>query len=233
MRPTELRFIASTAAVFALLGASSAWAQMQARNNEYGKPPVTPEESAVIAAVDERAPTADELKFFESEIRPLLITHCYSCHSRTAATVKGALRVDTRDAIRKGGRSGPAVVPGDIDSSLLIRAVRYHDVDLQMPPDEKIGDEEIRALEKWVSMGAPDPREEKAVAAAKPGDASPGTAHRWTKEDIAEGRSTHWAYRPVTASEPPAASDPEWTRCLLYTSPSPRDLSTSRMPSSA
>ncbi|MEY4118114.1 MAG: hypothetical protein RLZZ116_1442 [Planctomycetota bacterium] len=210
MRRHAFRFIAALA--LAGSAAASALAQMQGSTPEYGKQPVTADEAAVIASVDERAPTPDELKFFESEIRPLLITHCYSCHSRTAMTEKGALRVDTRDAIRKGGRSGPAVVPGDIDSSLLIRAVRYHDADLQMPPDEKISDEEIRALEKWVAMGAPDPRAEKPSAPAKPGEASPGTAHRWTKEDIAEGRSTHWAYRPVAATEPPAASDPEWSR---------------------
>ena len=198
-----------------LLAGARAHAQGLRENPEYLKPPVMAEEAAVIAAVDERSPTPDEVKFFENEVRPTLITHCYSCHSRTAATVKGALRVDTRDAIRKGGRSGPAVVPGDVDSSLLIRAVRYHDPDLEMPPDGKISDEEIATLEKWVAMGAPDPREEKPVASTKPGDASPGTAHRWSKDDIAKGKTEHWAYRPVAAAPVPAVSDPAWSKSAI------------------
>ena len=197
-----MRLLASISlATAVLLAGARAHAQGLRENPEYLKPPVMAEEAAVIAAVDERAPTPEELKFFENEVRPTLITHCYSCHSRTAATVKGALRLDTRDAIRKGGRSGPAVVPGDVDSSLLIRAVRYHDPDFAMPPDGRISDEEIATLERWVAMGAPDPREEKPVAATKPGDASPGTAHRWSKDDIAKGRTEHWAYRPVGRSE--------------------------------
>ena len=179
----------------------------------YAKPATNPDQDSVIASVDERPPTADELKFFEAEIRPTLITHCYSCHSRTARTVKGALRVDTRDAIRKGGRTGPAVVPGDVDSSLLIRAVRYHDIDWQMPPDAKISDEEIAALEKWVAMGAPDPREEKPVAAGV--GSSPGTAHRWSAEDIAEGKSAHWAYKPLQAGSAPVVADSEWTKTAI------------------
>ena len=165
----------------------------------------------MIASLDERPPTAEELKFFEAEIRPILITNCYGCHSKTANLAKAKLRLDTRDAVRKGGRSGPALIPGDPDSSLLIQAVRYLDVDFQMPPDGKLTGEEIRALEKWVAMGAPDPREEKPVdSAGSPNGVSPGTAHRWSKDDIAQGKNTHWAYRPVVDSKPPTAADPQW-----------------------
>ena len=207
----------STISALALIAALSPVAPlaaqaMQEGDLQYGSPMQKVDVETMIAAEDTRPPTADEVKFFESEIRPLLITHCYGCHSRTANLAKGALRVDTRDAIRRGGRSGPAVVPGDLDSSLLIRAVRYHDVDFQMPPDGRISDAEVRALEKWVEMGAPDPREEKPVAAPRPGDASPGTAHRWSKEDIAEGRANHWAYRPVAPAEAPSVADAEWSR---------------------
>ncbi|MFM2165102.1 MAG: hypothetical protein RL325_1539 [Planctomycetota bacterium] len=219
MRQITPLFILALAAV--LPGQASAQTmqddgvQRDETQKDYGAPMQKVDVEAMIASEDTRPPTADEVKFFEAEIRPLLITHCYGCHSKTANLAKGALRVDTRDAIRRGGRSGPAVVPGDVDSSLLIRAVRYHDVDFQMPPDGKISDEEIKALEKWVAMGAPDPREEKAVAATKPGDASPGTAHRWSKDDIAQGRASHWAYRPVAAPEAPKVDEAEWARTAI------------------
>ncbi len=213
----------SVAAVLVALGLCPiASAQMMADDPakpidaQYGAPMEKVDTGEIPVSFDERAPTADEVKFFEAEVRPLLITHCYGCHSRTANLAKAGLRLDTRDATRRGGRSGPAVVPGDLDSSLLVRAVRYHDVDFQMPPDGRISDEEIRTLEKWVAMGAPDPRDEKpAKAAGKPGEASPGTAHRWTKDDIAEGRTNHWAYRPVVDAAPPAVTDPEWSRTAI------------------
>ncbi len=191
----------------AFVAASTAGAQMMRDD----APMRAADEGAVVASFDERPPTAEELKFFESEIRPLLISHCYGCHSKSANLAKGGLRVDTRDALRSGGRSGPAVVPGDVDSSLLIRAVRYHDPDYQMPPDGAISDAEVRTLERWVAMGAPDPREEKPVT-AKAGGASPGTEHRWSQEDIAQGRENHWAYRPVAQPQPPSVDDADWSR---------------------
>jgi len=211
--------LASAPGVASITGVASA--QMMAddppmdADKQYGAPMEKVATEEIPVSFDERAPTADEVKFFEAEVRPLLITHCYGCHSKTANLAKGGLRLDTRDATRRGGKSGPAVVPSDLDSSLLIRAVRYHDVDFQMPPDGKISDEEIRTLEKWVSMGAPDPRDEKPVAAGKSGAASPGTAHRWTKDDIAQGRDQHWAYRPVVDAKPPAVAEPEWSRTAI------------------
>ena len=81
-----------------------------------------------MAPLDEApALTADELKFFESKIRPILIANCYGCHSVSGGKSKGGLRLDTRDAMLRGGKSGPTIVAGDLDSSLLIRAVRYDD----------------------------------------------------------------------------------------------------------
>jgi Protein of unknown function (DUF1549)/Protein of unknown function (DUF1553)/Planctomycete cytochrome C len=197
-------------AMTTLLAVSQAVGQgMRDQKMEYGAAAQAPEDMAIVASVDERPPTPEQLKFFEDEIRPILITHCYGCHSKTASLAKGGLRLDTRDATRRGGRSGPAVVPGDADSSLLVRAVRWDDPDRQMPPDEKISDDEIRALERWVSMGAPDPRDEK-IAAGSATEASPGTAHRWTKDDIAQARQTHWAYKPVARPAVPTVTDPEW-----------------------
>ncbi|MEY3023062.1 MAG: hypothetical protein RIS86_2260, partial [Planctomycetota bacterium] len=88
-------------------------------------------------------PTDTELRFFESRIRPLLVANCYGCHSLSSGKSKGGLRVDTRDALLSGGESGPAIVPGDPDSSLLVRAVRYLDADYEMPPKGKLRDDEI------------------------------------------------------------------------------------------
>ncbi|MEY3141845.1 MAG: hypothetical protein RLY21_338 [Planctomycetota bacterium] len=153
--------------------------------------------------------TAEQLKFFESKIRPILIANCYGCHSVSSGKSKGGLRLDTRDGMLKGGDSGPSVVPGDVDSSLLIRAIRYLDSDYEMPPAGKLKDAEIALLEEWVAMGAPDPRVEGAAAA--PGH-SPGTTFRWTAEDIANGRENHWAYKPLTAPRPPATKDAAWSR---------------------
>ena len=205
-----MRSLPATALLLAatLLPASSALAQMMEGD---GAADALQEELPVAISGDpsgERgALTADEIKFFESKIRPLLITHCYGCHSKSANASKGGLRLDTRESTLRGGKSGPAVVPADLDSSLLIRAVRYHDVDFQMPPDARISDAEIALLEKWVEMGAPDPRVDKPAAA---GGASPGTEHRWTAEDIDRGRAHHWAYQPVAAPTAPTVADPAW-----------------------
>ena len=96
---------------------------------------------------------AQQLEFFESEIRPLLAEHCYDCHSQRAEKVKGGLLLDSGPAILQGGDSGPAVVPGDPAASALMSAVRYEG--LEMPPDQRLSDSEIALLEKWIRMGAP------------------------------------------------------------------------------
>ena len=81
-------------------------------------------------------PSPAGVDFFESRIRPVLVQNCYECHSARAKDLQGGLRLDSRDAIRKGGESGPAVVPGNVDGSLLVRAVRYEDH--EMPPKGKL-----------------------------------------------------------------------------------------------
>src|SRR5215218_8283800 len=83
------------------------------------------------AAVAQAPPAAADATFFEQKVRPLLVEHCYSCHSTSAKKVKGGLQLDSREAILKGGDSGPAAVVGAPDNSLLLRAVRYRDTELQ------------------------------------------------------------------------------------------------------
>jgi mono/diheme cytochrome c family protein len=112
---------------------------------------------------------ADQVEFFEKKIRPVLAESCYACHSAKRDKPMGGLRVDTRDGLRKGGQSGPAIVPGDPAASLLVKAVSYEDSDLKMPPNGKLSDNEIADFTEWVKMGAPDPRAEAPPAPAKKG----------------------------------------------------------------
>ncbi len=96
--------------------------------------------------------------FFDEKIEPLLKLYCLECHSHAADEVSGGLALDSRSGWAKGGASGPAIIANNPDDSLLIKAVRREDADLRMPPDEKLPDEAIELLVKWVNLGAPDPR---------------------------------------------------------------------------
>src|SRR5580704_1105111 len=96
---------------------------------------------------------ADDFEFFEKHVRPVLVDNCYKCHSATSEKLKGGLLLDTRDGMLKGGDTGPCLVPGDPEKSLLIKAVRYTDKDLQMPPkDKRLSDGKIADLVAWVKM---------------------------------------------------------------------------------
>ena len=125
---------------------------------------------------------APGIEHFERHIRPLLVESCYSCHSAQAEKgIKGGLVLDTRDGLLKGGDTGPAIVVGDPEKSLLIKAVRYHDENLQMPPKgKKLSDPQIDALVAWVKMGAPDPRTGQSAA-----------------KDPKREAAKHWAFQPV------------------------------------
>ena len=106
----------------------------------------------------EQLPRA-QVDFFETKVRPLLVERCYKCHSHEAAKLKGGLSLESREGVLRGGDSGPAIVQGDPEKSLLIKAIRYSDENLQMPPKgEKLSSSQITDLETWVKMGAPDPR---------------------------------------------------------------------------
>src|ERR1051325_10273092 len=108
------------------------------------------------------------LDLFEKKIRPLLAENCYKCHSAKSEKLKAGLYLDSRDAIVAGGDSGPSVVPGNPDKSLIIKAVRWTDKDLQMPPKTKLSDSAIADLTQWVKMGAPWPKEAAPAAAGAP-----------------------------------------------------------------
>jgi len=101
-------------------------------------------------------PTREQIDFFEKKIRPVLVAHCYKCHSAQSEKVRGRLLLDTRDGMRKGGDSGPAIVPGDPVASLLLNAIRYED--RQMPPAGKLPEHIIADFHTWIKQGAADPR---------------------------------------------------------------------------
>src|SRR5687768_8723267 len=119
----------------------------------------------VFLACCRPVPAADPgpggLEFFESKVRPVFIEHCASCHSMKGKKTRGGLSLDTRADLLKGGDSGPAIVPGKPDESLLLKAVR-HTGDLKMPQKGRLPDRTIADLTRWVQMGAPAP-EEKTI----------------------------------------------------------------------
>jgi Ca2+-binding EF-hand superfamily protein len=163
--------------------------------------PQPPAPATPKPAVAERPPTQEEVAFFEKKIRPVLVDKCYSCHSADADKVKGSLVLDTREGARRGGDQGPAVVPGDLEASLLIKAIRYHDSDLQMPPEKnggKLASPVIADFEQWVRMGAPDPREGKSGLVQN-------------SINIEKGRE-HWAFQLPKKSAPPAVKDTAWPK---------------------
>lgn len=147
--------------------------------------------SGAIATGAELA--AEQVEFFEAKVRPILVESCYKCHSVEAGKSKGDLFVDSRDGLLKGGASGLAIVPGKPDESLLIRAVRYKDEDLQMPPEDeggKLSAEKVAVLEEWIRVGAPDPR-----VGGKPHPMDMEAARR------------HWAFQPVVRPAVPGGGN--------------------------
>ena len=127
---------------------------------------------------------ASAAEFFEKEIRPLLVARCVECHG--ANKQSGGLRLDTREAVLRGGDSGPALVAGQPDASLLIAAVRRGE-DRQMPPETPLAKPQVAALEHWVRLGAPWPATSKPLEAVKKLDAA----------------RTHWAFQPIVDPQPP------------------------------
>ena len=151
---------------------------------------------ALLARCATAAAPADDAKiaFFEKNVRPILIKRCYECHSVESGKSKGGLFIDSRDAILKGGDNGPALIAGNPDKSHIIESIRYQNQDLQMPPKGAMPAAEVKTLEQWVKMGAPDPR--AAVATTK--HAAPRVI------DLKEG-AKHWAFRPIVLPPVPKA----------------------------
>lgn len=154
---------------------------------------------AKVSAQDEPLLSKEQADFFENKIRPVLVDSCYECHSAEAGkNVAGSLMLDSKAGVLEGGDSGPTIVPGKPERSLLMKALSHRDPEFAMPPDEKLADQVIDDFETWIRMGAPDPRTE--------------TQPRPNEIDIELGRQ-HWAFQsPVKAEVPtPKNSDWAWT----------------------
>ncbi len=172
-----------------------------AKQKVAARKPETPK-PAEIAAFPDKPITAEQLTFFESKIRPVLATKCAQCHSSSAKDLKGGLLVDTKESLRKGGENGPAIVPGDVDGSLLIKAIRYHDDSLQMPPKKKLDDNIVADFESWIKMGAPDPRVAQPLPSTS---ASSQTSNEKRRREF-------WAFQPLKSTPAPKVKNTSWPR---------------------
>ena len=143
---------------------------------------------------------ADQVAFFETKIRPVLVRECYGCHSNKSGNVRGGLRLDTKELTEIGGASGPAVVPGNLEESWLYNAITHQDY--VMPPKRKLPDNVIRDFQQWIEMGAPDPRT----------NAISDVRSAITAKDIQSAKQSFWAYQPATQPKQPAVQDSQWPR---------------------
>ncbi|QDV21793.1 PSD1 and planctomycete cytochrome C domain-containing protein [Aureliella helgolandensis] len=153
---------------------------------------------ASVAAAQSPATTAD-YEYFERKIRPLLSEHCYECHSASAQTVHGSLKLDSAQALNAGGDSGAAVVAGDSDASLLIQSIRYEG-DYEMPPQGKLAEQDILELTRWVEQGAYFPP-------AMPGS---HTAENTASGIDYEAGRQFWSFQPLSQPELPPVDRVDW-----------------------
>ncbi|MFN0035195.1 MAG: PSD1 and planctomycete cytochrome C domain-containing protein [Saprospiraceae bacterium] len=145
--------------------------------------------------------SSDEgIVFFEKHIRPLLSRHCYQCHSQRAKKLEGELGLDSIEGWTRGGSMGASLIPGDSDASLIVRAIRYMDPDLRMPPTKPLPAADIARVEQWIRMGAPAPLGNHT---SPPSDANPRHA------------SEHWAYQPLSESSVQDVRAGDWPRSVI------------------
>jgi hypothetical protein len=137
------------------------------------------------------------VEFFESKIRPVLVKHCYQCHSVDSKSVKGGLLLDFQKGILKGGESGPAVVPGKPQESLLIAALKYDG--FEMPPKGKLPESVVADFERWVRDGAIDPRTEDKLVESK-------------KEIDYTKAAEFWSFRKPVQANLPDVQNASWPR---------------------
>jgi hypothetical protein len=140
------------------------------------------------------------IEFFEKKIRPVLVEHCYECHSSQSKKKRGELLLDSRAGVRKGGESGPVIVPGKPQESLLIKAIRHVDPELKMPPNGKLPEAVIADLEAWIKMGAPDPRDKATPAVA---------GANWA--EMLHDRRSWWSLQPVRRPALPRVKNAAWS----------------------
>lgn len=158
---------------------------------------------AGVGSATASQPSAEGLELFEKTIRPTLIARCYECHSSQAKELGGNLSLESAEAVRKGGDLGPAIAPGEPERSLLIEALRWTDSGLQMPPKTPLPKEVVADFEKWIKLGAPDPRK----------TTTPAPASKYVV-DIAAARG-QWPYLPISNPPTPEVRDRTWPRSAI------------------
>lgn len=144
--------------------------------------------------------TPEQLQFFESKIRPVLVKECFGCHSNKSGNARGGLRLDTEALMHIGGSSGPAVVPGDVEESLLFNAMNHED--WVMPPKRKLPQSVLNDFREWIEMGAPDPRKTEVTEIQS----------TVTDEDIEHAKQNFWAYQAPKHHTAPEVEDQAWPR---------------------
>ena len=154
-----------------------------------------------LSAVCRAEADAAAIEHFEKKVRPVLVEHCYSCHSKESKKLKAKLRVDALDALLSGGESGPAVVPGKPEKSLLIEAVSYKNTEMQMPPKSKLSDQQIADMTEWVRQGAP-----------WPGGSGTASVKHDDGFNIETRKAEHWSWAPVKKQTPPAVKNTAWPK---------------------
>ncbi|MEO2195545.1 MAG: PSD1 and planctomycete cytochrome C domain-containing protein, partial [bacterium] len=157
--------------------------------------------AAAPAQSQELAP--EDLEHFESKIRPVLVERCYQCHGADPERIRAGLALVDAEGLRAGGDSGAVIVPGAPDDSLLVEVLRYEGP-IQMPPDGRLPAAVVADFERWITLGAPDPRATDTPVVAARSDS--GGAY-----DFGPGRE-HWAYRSMARAEPPAVENEAWVR---------------------
>ena len=154
--------------------------------------------AAAPASLFADVPSREQAEFFETKIRPVLVGRCYQCHSSQGDKIRGGLVLESRAGLMRGGDDGAVVIPGDPEASLLIKAIRYTDPKLRMPPKEenRLSPEQVADFEKWVAMGAPDPRTD-----------APGVKNAHATAVFTAAERNHWALKKVEPVEPPVVTD--------------------------
>ena len=152
---------------------------------------------AIVFANDS---TTTQMDFFENKIRPVLAQHCYNCHSTQSKKLKAELYLDNREQALIGGESGPSILPGKADSSLLYRAVLYKEESLEMPPKRKLPDAVIADFKKWIDMGAPWPKSNEPQIVKNDGI------------DFEKFRNEHWSLKPIINPAPPEVVNTAWPK---------------------
>ena len=191
-------FAVTAGCLLLLIFSTCGFAADQSAKNGQPKTAVGIQQSEQVNSNTE-LPAANQIEFFEKNVRPLFAQHCYECHSVDAKKLQAGLLMDSRAGLLRGGDSGESIVPGDADASLMIESVRYDSY--EMPPKGKLPDKDIKILERWVTMGAPWPEED-----------APSSENSRPQFDLMQRKSEHWVWQPIQSSKIPEVVDASWPK---------------------